>query len=293
MIICPNCHTQLEDNAAFCHMCGAQLAQQNYAPQQGYPQQPYTPNPYYSQPAPVQPKKKNKGLVIGIVAGVLVVLAAIGSIAQTTFQKMGYDDGSEDVRGEVISGDNAADPTESLPEFSMGKAENGIYKNDFLGLTCTVPAGWEFYTDEQIREMNNFTADFYDEEFAEQIQNATIIYDMLASNAADGSSINVNLEKLNPAQMLILDVKKSLEAQIDTIKSTYENMGYTNTQVQYQKVTVDGQELDGLMIKAQIQGIDLYCTLFSFTKGSYMANVSVTTTQADTTSQILGYFTFD
>lgn len=75
MFICPNCNTQLEDNAAYCHVCGMQFVangqngyqqgydpnayqQQGYAPdgyqqqgyqqyqQQGYPQQGYDSNAY-------------------------------------------------------------------------------------------------------------------------------------------------------------------------------------------------------------------------------------------------------
>lgn len=295
MILCPNCHTQLQEGAAFCHNCGTQLVQQNYAPQQSYQQHQYQQPPYPQYQQPVPPKKKNKGLVIGIIAGVLVVLAIIGSVAEKAFQSMGYGDDGDDVRGDIITGDssatNAADETQ--PEFSLGKAANGVYKNDYLGLSCTLPAPWEFYTDEQILEMNNITAEYYDEEFAEQIQNAAIIYDMLASNPEDSSNININLEKVNPLQMMALDMKQVLEAQIDTIKTSYENMGYTGTEVRYEKVTVDGKELDGLVINANIQGIDLYCVLFSFPKGSYIANVSVTSLQTDKTAEILGCFSFD
>lgn len=208
---------------------------------------------------------------------------------------------NDDVRGEIISGNDTADtqpsastaPQETEPEFSMGKSENGVYKNDFLGLTCTVPAGWEFYTDEQILEMNNITADYYDEDFAQQIQNAAIIYDMFVINSADSSNINVNLEKLNPLQMLTIDIQQVLENQIDTIKSTYENMGYADPQVQYGKVTVDGKELDGLYITATIQGVSMYQTTFAFPKGSYLANVSITTIQTDKTQEILSYFSFN
>lgn len=301
MILCPNCHSQLQDSAAFCHNCGTQLAQQNYAPQQGYgypEQQPQYPQyPQYQQyqqyQQPVPPKKKNKGLVIGIIAAVLVVLAIIGSVAEKAFQSMGYGDVSDDVRGDIVSGDASSSSQESQPEFSLGKAANGVYKNDFLGLSCTVPASWEFYTDEQILEMNNIAAQYYDEDIAEQLQNAAIIYDMIATDPGTGNNININLEKLTPVQAMSMDIKQTLEAQIDSIKSVYANMGYTNTEVQYRKVTVDGRELDGLFITANIQGMDLYAASFAFMKGSYLANVSITAMQTDKTAEILGYFSFD
>ena len=51
---------------------------------------------------------------------------------------------------------------------------------------------------------------------------------MMATNLAEGGSISINMEKLSALQILSLDIKKTLEAQIPTIKSTYENIGYTD-----------------------------------------------------------------
>lgn len=228
--------------------------------------------------------------ILCLILSALILLACCGCAAGNE---------NEDIRGEIIPGNNTTEgqpsttaPAETEPEFSMGQSENGVYKNDFLGLTCTVPAGWEFYTDEQILEMNNITADYFDENVEQQIQNAAIVYDMCAVNTADSSSININLEKLNPLQMLAIDVKQVLESQIDAIKSTYANMGYTDTQIQYEKVTVDGKELDGLSIAATIQGVTIYQTIFSFPQGSYLANISITAAQEGLTDDILGYFAF-
>lgn len=192
-----------------------------------------------------------------------------------------------DVRGTV-----AADPTEAKEEsFSFGKSTGSTYRNDFLGLTFQAPAGWEFYSDQQILETNNLVGEVLDEEAAKQMENATIIYDMFVNNATEGSSANVNLEKLNVLQIAALDIKQTLEAQIDTIKSTYENMGYSDAQVVYEKFTVDGKEFDGLRITAKIQDIDFYCTVFTFRKGSYLANVTASSLQTDKTADILGCFT--
>ena len=210
-----------------------------------------------------------------------------------------FDTDPEDVRGQVNSGSNNAstdkneEPEDKEPEFSIGNVGNSTYTNSFLGLSCTLPAEWVFYTDEQMREMNNIMEDTLDEDVAEQLKNATIVYDMFATVANEGNSINVNMEKFSALQMATLNVKTVLESQIDTIISTYENMGYTNVRVVYEKVTVDGKEFDGLRLSGQIQGIDFYANVFAFTKGNYMANISIFSLLTDKTEEFLGYFTVE
>lgn len=54
MKICPTCNTELDDNAVFCHNCGAKQDQENQANQgaapNGYSQNYYNPQPPKSDP---------------------------------------------------------------------------------------------------------------------------------------------------------------------------------------------------------------------------------------------------
>lgn len=199
------------------------------------------------------------------------------------------DNKNDDVRGEIIGGNTIKDEKE--PGFSFGKTANNTYNNDFLGISCTLPAEWAFYTDKQILQLNNMVGDYLDEDVAELLEKATIIYDMYALNETEGSNMNINLEKLSAVQMISLDIKQTLEAQIDAIKSTYQNMGYTDINVEYQKIKVDGKEFDGLKITAKIQGIDFYASTFAFRKSNYLTNVAICSIQTDKTDTILSYFT--
>ena len=201
----------------------------------------------------------------------------------------------EDIRGDIVDGNTIPDtqPQEEEPEFSMGKATENTYRNDFLGISCTLPEQWAFYSEEQILQMNNYVGTVIDEDVAQQLKDAAIIYDMCAVNEAEGYSINVNLEKLNALQLIGLDIKQNLEAQIDTILSSYESMGYTDTTVTYAKIQVDGQEFDGLKLYGKIQGLDFFLEVFTFRKGSYLANVTVSSFETDQNETILSYFTID
>ncbi|MBR4949210.1 MAG: hypothetical protein IKZ25_00380 [Clostridia bacterium] len=197
--------------------------------------------------------------------------------------------GTDDVRGDISS--ESSIQNENEPEFSLGKTTSNTYNNDFLGISCTLPTDWVFYTDEQILELNNIVGTIVDEDIVERLKNANIIYDMSAANQTDGSNMNINLEKLSAVQMISLDIKQTLEAQIDTIKQAYENMGYTDTNVEYQKIKVDGKEFDGLKLTAKFQGIDFYTNIFTFRKSNYLANVSICSLETDKTDTILSYFT--
>ena len=199
---------------------------------------------------------------------------------------------NDDVRGDITSGNQSETEkeTEKEPEFSLGKATNNTYKNDFLGISCTLPSEFVFYTDKQMLELNNIVSDVMDEEAAEKLKNANIIYDMYAVNQAAGESVNINLEKLNAAQIITLDIKKTLEAQINTITSSFKNMGYTDINVAYKKTAIDGKEFDSLAISSKVQGIPYYSTVFSFRKGNYLASVTFGSLQTDKTNTFASYF---
>lgn len=192
----------------------------------------------------------------------------------------------EDVRGSISNDQNEES------KFSLGTTENNRYHNEFLGLSCTLPSEWVFYTDEEIRELNNIVKDAVEEDVAAALENADIIYDMYASNPNDYSNVNINLEKHTALQISAMNLKTVLEAQFDTIKDTYEKIGYTNVSVRYEKVTVDGKELDAAVITADITGMAFNATCFCFKQGRYLANVTVSAFGADKVSSILSCFDF-
>lgn len=200
-------------------------------------------------------------------------------------------DESEDVRGDIVSGNQNENQNADDPEFSLGKAANNTYTNNFLGISCTLPEEWVFYTDEEILALNNMTGDYFDDDALETLKNASIIYDMYAATATNDKSININLQKLTSAQLMTLDIKASLEAQFDTVKSAYENMGYSNVNVYCEKVTVDGEEFDALILTANYQDMDFYGKTLSFRRGDYLASLSVSSSYSDQTDTILDYFT--
>ena len=115
---------------------------------------------------------------------------------------------------------------------------------------------------------------------------------MYASNPNDFSSVNVSLEKHTALEITAMNLRIVLEAQFDTLKDTYKNMGYSNVNISYKKITVDGKELDGAEITAEIAGMTFNSTLFCFKKGRYLANVAVGALGADKVAAVLAGFDF-
>ena len=148
MKTCPNCNNQLEDSAVFCDRCGSKLTVQ----QPNYQQPNYTsqqPNYSYQQPSTYQsamqnnpPKKKKTGMIIGIVAGCLVVLAIIGSVAEKAFQNEGHGSGNDGgdtgynfTIGNDNSNDNSSKESTSNPEYDNILAEAYIvHFNSFFNM---------------------------------------------------------------------------------------------------------------------------------------------------------------
>ena len=229
----------------------------------------------------------------------LLLLSLLGCVPNTDIRgEIETPSSSTSLRGEVETPTNsttasseAEDSSSDGPVFSLGTTENNHYYNNLFGISCTIPSDWVFYTDEQMMELNNITMDTLDSDIVEALKNATVIYDMFAQDTYGFNSTNVNMELLEPMQMVMLDLKENVEALLPALEQSYANMGYTNIQSAYTKVTVDGKEYHGFKLSAQIQGIDIYSVSFSYKSAYYLVNVNVTSFITDETDTLLSYYT--
>lgn len=175
----------------------------------------------------------------------------------------------------------------SSASFALGKVADNQYTNEFLGITCTLDEQWTFYTDEQIKEVNNITADMLDEDIAEQLENANFVYDMMAASES-GASINVNIENVGLSGVA-MTAETYLSMQMDTVKTGLEQMGFSDVVIENKTYDFAGNSEEGLYIHASVNGVTFEEAVVVLKRGMRFANISVGTLDGDIDS-ILAMF---
>lgn len=219
--------------------------------------------------------------VIGLLLVFMMIFAVCGCGASET-----------DIRGEYTgsSADEMPETDILSKEFSLGETSGKTYRNEFIGIGCDLSEDWSFYTDEQIKELNNISIDMMGEDAKEIIENATIVYDMYATDSGGFNNINVNLEKVNPAQLLALDLAESLEEQFPVIEESLSNMGYENLNHEISTIEIDGKAMVAMYLSGQINGVDSYQVCFQKKCNGYLANITLSTFFEDNLSQLASSF---
>lgn len=164
---CQFCGANAPNEANFCPICGgSDFLVQNAQTQsdascdnssqpiynQNQNNQPNTVNQTWQPPTPQsQPKKKKTGLIIGIVAAALIVLAGIGIVAEKAFQNQGYGDNDtdyqEDYSFNIGDTDNSSDESSSNDEtaktaYTKGTFDGSVYTNEWADIKFALPNGF-------------------------------------------------------------------------------------------------------------------------------------------------------
>ena len=256
MKVCPNCNNTVEDNAIFCDKCGTRFAAQNNA-QNGYYQQPtnnvnYTQQPYnyganqqpYQPAHQKQPKKKNTGLIIGIIAAVLIVLAIIGSVAEKAFQSQGYGSSGGNNNpsynfGEIgnnsSTNNNEAENQNTSTEdnnvsdtvsYNKGTFADGVDVNDWANMQYDAGSIW-----------TDGTAD----EYASYEGDPNTECGVILNDATNGKQLVICFEKLTGTNVLINE-DTYLDAATSGLKDQYASMNLTCEMSDYYDTTIAGEK---------------------------------------------------
>lgn len=187
---CKSCGIEVPEQARFCQNCGSSdfvtidneqtavlnenenpyKATSSQANQNLYDQQNTYGQPTWQPPVPQnQPKKKKTGMIIGIVAAVLIVLAAIGAIAEKTFQNQGYGDNSAsssnggynfNIGGTNNSSNDGESHSESTKtEYTKGTFDGSVYVNEWADIQLTLPSGFSNADSTLYESSENSTTD--------------------------------------------------------------------------------------------------------------------------------------
>ena len=126
-----------------------------------------------------------------------------------------------------------------------GETSDSAYTNEYLGLRIVLPAGWSFYTEEQMAMVNNMTADAYkDTDVADAINNAGQYMAMMMANLT-GSSYNLIVQPKNPLIDNYTDeqIFQNVESEM---KKQFESANVRVNKFETVKLQVAGEERDVL-----------------------------------------------
>lgn len=148
---CKSCGSNVPNDAKFCQACGGSefIINNSTTNQPTYNQQPSS-NQTWQPPVPQnRPKKKKTGLIIGIIAAVLIVLAGIGFVAEKVFQDQEYSDniGNDgDYSYNFDESNNTINNNyEETPEklyYSKGTFDGTVYENKWADIKFILPEGF-------------------------------------------------------------------------------------------------------------------------------------------------------
>ena len=170
-----------------------------------------------------------------------------------------------------------------------GVTDGNVYENLFIGLGFNLPSGWEFASDEEIRELNNISSDMMDDKYAEQIKKADIVYDMLATQLSTGSSVSINLEKVSALGAIATDAQY-VESAVASVKTVLESMGATNISAEQTKVKIAGENLYALDVSCKVNGVAIYEKVICKKVDNYFVCITVATAGTDTTANVISQF---
>lgn len=172
---------------------------------------------------------------------------------------------------------------------TRGTINGNVYESAFIGIGCALPEGFSFYTQDEIAQSNSATYDMLDEELAEDLATADVIYDMAAANEV-GSSVNVNIENLGILGLQVSSAEEYAAIAVEQAVAPLEELGFTDIDAFQNTVTFAGAKHPAMQIVASHHGATCYQTCVCIMIGNYMASISVGSLDKATHDALLASF---
>ena len=178
---------------------------------------------------------------------------------------------------------------------SLGRVQGGMYVNEYMGVSCTLDSGWEFYTAEELQEFPENVAEMFEgTDMEDEMSQMSYITDMSAENQEDFTSMNIIYEKLDLQQRLMLGslsssdiVDSMLLYQKETLVTTYAQAGINVLDMAKKSVEFCGETIDGLYMSCDVSGIPYYTLqIFDYSLGDYAVTLTLASFVEDKTAEL-------
>lgn len=190
-----------------------------------------------------------------------------------------------------VSGTVSPQEEQTEVDFQLGVTTGGKYESTFLGIGCSLDDSWSFASQEELAQMIGATAEMFDnEEYAEQMKNTDMFYDMAAASDDGLVNINIIIQNMGLLYGMALSEEKYIEISQEGLEEQLSSAGFTLEGVEAGTVTFAGQERSGLHITCTYQGIAYYCQQVYIKQGNYMSVITLASFFEDDTDAMLDYF---
>lgn len=119
----------------------------------------------------------------------------------------------------------AANDAPKSTDFTRGVWTDNCYTNEFLNLKLTMPEGWVYASDEELAELMGVITQ-NSSNLSEEFINAKVIFDMMAQDPANGTSITLQVENM---ALTVGGSKITEKEYLDLTLSQIEQQGITCT----------------------------------------------------------------
>lgn len=220
-----------------------------------------------------------------IIALLLLLVIALAACASgTKLEKSGKDPNTIH-----HSADRRADD-QDITDVDVGMIDGNTYKNVDLAVCAAFPEGWYLYSEDEVAELNDLDAATFDRAaILDAVKAGQDVVVFCASDPATLSSVRISAS-VNPLpgadpDALVNHFAPLVEAQYEQ-SGALQNLSCVPFDVDY-----CGEDHVTLSVTGDANGTQLYETYLYFPCGDLLYTMTVSTTQADMTADILNCFT--
>lgn len=247
-------------------------------------------------------------LVAGMLSGCTRKDDLTGSVTPPQIQPDEDKTGAVTPKEEEPAGQTPETPeTPEAPEASedeeapaIGRMAGGVYTNEYLSIGLELDENWEFYTAEELIQIDQDTQELLsDSELGELLANTEQFLDLQAENAAELLLLNINYTKLSMQERLAYAVM-SEEDTIDLLladdtaemmRASYEQAGMSIESMEKVEVTFLGETHHALKTHMVMGDVDIYNLQLCFYQcGAYGATITLGSYIEDNTDSMLSLF---
>lgn len=190
----------------------------------------------------------------------------------------------EDVVEDVVEGAGEL----ATKDISRGTITDGVYSNDFAGITFTNPDNWVYSTDEEISALMNNSSNIFDLSNAQEILwEVGVMYDMMVTDPTTNTNVGICYENTAVTVGRAVDETEYLEL-------VKEQLGTQSTMLcnflEIDRVKLGDGDYYRLVMEISYNGVDMKQAYYCRCIDKYMVSVTVTVTGNYTIEEIEAMF---